>query len=322
MRSKPQFVIAGLFATALLMALALPAQAREVTIAWLDTQNPDIIGFRVYTGASLASMTQNGPDLSVGALTHDPNGDWTTKTNVSDTEIELLVLTAFAADGFESGYSNSKRYNDDDGDGVANADDAFPNDPSRWEEESTEPPTEPPPTAVQAQYRINAGGGAYSDPDGNSWQSDAGYFNVGETATRPAGINGTNLGPLYETERWDYAGGEEMTYSFPVDPGTYVVRLHLAERWSEVTQPGMRVFSVQVENQIVLQDYDVFAAAGFNTAVVEEFSAQVTDGSLDIEFLHGVQNPAVFAIEVLSETALPAGGLTVGKPGRPTLIAN
>ena len=34
-------------------------------IAWENAQNPDIIGFRVYTGPSFASMSQNGADLRI-----------------------------------------------------------------------------------------------------------------------------------------------------------------------------------------------------------------------------------------------------------------
>lgn len=364
MRLAMRFVNAGLCSAAILVLLALPAQARLVTIAWENAQNPDIIGFRVYTGPSLTSMQRIG-DLSVGSLSLDQNGDWTSNVNVSDTEIEYLVLTGYAADGFESDYSNHKLYNDDDRDGVANASDAFPNDPnewsdgdgdgvgdnsdafpndpdewsdrdgdgvgdngdaypddsSRWEPGSEPPPDDPPQGDYQSVYRINVGGDSYEDPEGNLWVSDTGYLN-GTTmiAPRSADTDGTNLDPLYETERWDPAGGEEMTFSFPVDAGTYIVRLHFAEKWSGITQPGMRVFSVRIEDQIVLQDFDVYAAAGFNTADVEQVSVAVTDGSADIEFLHGVENPMVSAIEIYSEEEAPGSGTVLGNPGRPILV--
>ena len=340
MRLAMRFVNAGVCSAAILVVLGLPAQARLVTVAWENTQNPDIIGFRVYTGPSLGSMARSG-DLSVGSLSLDHNGDWTANQNVSDTEIEYLVLTGYAADGFESDYSNSKLYNDDDRDGVANVSDAFPNDPnewsdrdgdgvgdnsdaypddpSRWEPGSEPPPDDPPQGDYQSMYRINVGGENYEDPQGNLWISDDGYLNTTTViAPRSAYTDGTNLDPLYETERWDRAGGEEMSFSFPVNPGTYLVRLHFAEKWSGITQSGMRVFSVRIEDQIVLQDLDVYAAAGFNTAVVEQVSVEVTDGSAEIEFVHGVENPMVSAIEIHSGEG--GSGTVLGNPGRPVLV--
>ncbi len=340
MRLAMRFVNAGLCSAAILVVLALPAHARLVSIAWENTQNPDIIGFRVYTGSSLSSMVRTG-ELSVASLSVDHNGDWTANVNVSDTEIEYLVLTGYAADGFESDFSNHKLYNDDDRDGVANVSDAFPNDPTewsdrdgdgvgdnsdaypddpdRWEPGSDPPPDDPPQGDYQSVYRINVGGEVYEDPTGNLWISDTGYLNADTyIAPRSANTAGTNLDPLFETERWDAAGGEEMSFSFPVDPGTYLVRLHFAEKWSGITQSGMRVFSVRIEDQTVLQDLDVYAAVGFDTALVEQVSVEVTDGSADIEFLHGVENPMVSAIEIHSGDA--GSGTVLVNPGRPILV--
>jgi hypothetical protein len=61
------------------------------------------------------------------------------------------------------------------------------------------------------------------------------------------------------------------------------------------------VFDVLAENATVLDDFDQVAAAGGDrTAVVRSVITAVADGSLDLEFRHGVQNPAIKAIEVLS----------------------
>lgn len=153
-------------------------------------------------------------------------------------------------------------------------------------------------TGGEVLYRINCGGPAYTDGDGNTWSADAGYYNVGSTFSTNDPIANTTLDPLYQSERWDKPAAPEMMYTFPVDDGSYEVRLHLAEIYGALQQPGRRVFDVKAEGQLVIDNLDVFARGGGDTAHVETFTIDVTDGSLNVEFVHGVENPAINAIEV------------------------
>ena len=63
---------------------------------------------------------------------------------------------------------------------------------------------------------------------------------------------------------------------------------------------GRRVFDVQVEGALAIDDLDIYAAAGARAALVRTVTATVSDGQLNITFLHGVENPLVNAIEVVS----------------------
>jgi hypothetical protein len=65
------------------------------------------------------------------------------------------------------------------------------------------------------------------------------------------------------------------------------------------------VFNVKLNNKLVLQNFDIFAAVDPNTAVVEGFNAVVTNGSIAIEFDRLVQNPKVNAIEILPVAGAP-----------------
>ncbi len=172
-------------------------------------------------------------------------------------------------------------------------------------------------TAAPAQviYRINCGGPNYLDINGNTWTSDSveGFFNTGESF--PNGgpdptleIENTDLDAIYRSHRFERpANPPNMIYALPVDPGFYSVRLHFADIfWG---QEGRRRFSVDLEGESVLVNYDIVGATGGrNIADVRQFVTQIVDGdpTLDIEFIHGpVDNPLISAIEVESIPPAP-----------------
>jgi len=110
---------------------------------------------------------------------------------------------------------------------------------------------------------------------------------------------------LFSDERWDPPGGPELQWDIPVGtPGTYEVRLHLAEIYSGASSPGARVFDVAIEGATVLDGYDAVADVGFARPVTKTFVVS-SDATLDIDFGHVTENPAVKAIEVLGA---PGGG--------------
>jgi hypothetical protein len=185
-----------------------------------------------------------------------------------------------------------------------------------------------PSVPTNVAIRVNAGGPQYTDPLGTVWQPDDGFYNTGLDYDTSASIQGTTMEMLYQSERWDPAGSPEMTYNFPVPNGEYRVRLHFAEVFAGTASPGARVFSIEIEGQTAYSDYDIFADVGFLTATVKESIATVIDGSLDITFIHNVENPKISAIEILTPDAAltnsPAliewGHIEVGSLGDVRLI--
>jgi large repetitive protein len=147
--------------------------------------------------------------------------------------------------------------------------------------------------------RVNAGGSAYTDGATNVWSADTGY-NTGSTASSGSAIAGTTDDTLFQTNRWDSAGGSELEYSFSVPNGLYKVRLLFAETWSGAYSVNARVFDVEVEGSLVLPDVDVYAQAGANAALALETTAYVGDGQINVRFIHGVENPFVSALEITS----------------------
>jgi N-acetylneuraminic acid mutarotase/uncharacterized protein YodC (DUF2158 family) len=160
---------------------------------------------------------------------------------------------------------------------------------------TTTPPPPPPPSG--SSLRINSGGPALS-VNGESWIADK-YFStdVSSTYSSTASIANTSNPEMYRTERF----GKTFSYNIPVTPGSYEVKLHFAELyWSNV---GARVFNVNVENgQGTLNNFDIYAIAGKNNAVVRNFIVNASDGSVNIAFTTLTDNAKISGIEILPST--------------------
>ncbi len=177
-------------------------------------------------------------------------------------------------------------------------------------QESTEVPApapEPEPAPSDNGYLssifIQSGSmNSYTDAAGVVWQSDR-YVSGGDIVDRGASvaIENTNSDRLYQTERWG-----PSQYKVPVENGTYTVKLHFAET-NQYYFAGKRVFGVNVENKS-LSNIDVFSeAGGLYKAIIKTISeVSVNDSTLNIDFIGGLDNPIINAIEIhkTSETPL------------------
>jgi hypothetical protein len=155
------------------------------------------------------------------------------------------------------------------------------------------------PAAAQTQQpiRVNCGGSIYTDSNGQVWQADTGY-NTGTGSTNTTTTTGTGDPTLYRSNRYN-ATTTPLTYSFAVANGAYRVNLLFAENAPGLQVTGARIFNVKLNGAIVLQNFDIYAAVGANTAVVESFNTTVSGGKIAIEFDRLVQNPKINAIEIL-----------------------
>lgn len=108
---------------------------------------------------------------------------------------------------------------------------------------------------------------------------------------------------LYQTARI----GENFSYNIPVPvSGTFKVRLHFAEIQSKYrpqsgSDPVERKFAVLAEGEPLLQSFNIVDnASGMYNAITREFSVEVTDGVLNLDFEGEGGEPAlVSGIEVI-----------------------
>ena len=164
--------------------------------------------------------------------------------------------------------------------------------------------------ATEAVYRVNAGGDAYTDADGNQWSADD-YFSGGTTTDVATDYGVTDIGntdddALYVTERYGQ-NGAPVNYTFPVEDGTYEVTLHFAEIWfgteygNTAGGDGSRLINANLEGgEAELEGYDIHADVGALNATTKTYTVEVTDGELNVNFTADVENPKVSAIEVAS----------------------
>ncbi len=149
--------------------------------------------------------------------------------------------------------------------------------------------------------RINVGGNATNGFLGDSlWNpaNDYGYENGSrQTISQGWDIANTTDDQVYRDFIKDIA-----TYRVRVPNGIYTVTLMFSE--NEHQSANQRVFDVQVEDQTVVQDLDIFQQAGARTAYnVTTEHVSVSDERLDVHFSDAHFNPPVLnGIEILQES--------------------
>jgi len=171
---------------------------------------------------------------------------------------------------------------------------------------SAPPPSSPPPpaaAAASAVYRINCGGGAVSPfsadqyaSGGSAWDDNVVVATSGVTNAAPAAV--------YRTERY---GNHSYTFGGLTAGASYVARLHFAEtKW---TTAGSRVFHVLINGTRVLNNFDIYAAAGLKRALVVDLNAVASaSGQLVIQYVTVVDNARSSGIEILTSDTPPAPG--------------
>ena len=166
-------------------------------------------------------------------------------------------------------------------------------------------------------YRVNAGGSEIAAPDGSiAWSADTASNNStfladpgsNSTAAFPAVEPGATVpaivpDAIFDTERWDSSGGSEMQWAFDVpEDGLYEVQLYLGNGSDGTSDPDERIFDVAIEGSVPenLDDIDLVEQFGHETGGVIYNTVMVTDGTLDLEFIHSaVENPLVNGIEIV-----------------------
>jgi hypothetical protein len=115
--------------------------------------------------------------------------------------------------------------------------------------------------------------------DDRPFQSGDFGFLDSKWGTVEFGIGGTADEDLYKSMRY---GRGVAFWADEVEDGSYAVTLLFAE--PQATAAGKRIFDVLAEGVVVVDDLDLFVAAGGRRlAHAETFEVTVTDGRLEIE---------------------------------------
>ncbi len=175
-------------------------------------------------------------------------------------------------------------------------------------------------------YRVNAAGPSLLAATGMDWSGDTAaapstYHNQSSNRatystvptvddTVPAGTPHA----LFDSELWDPAGGQDQQWDFPVTAGTPLeVQLYFANRCTCTDDPGERVFDVAIDGTTVLDNFDISASVGHDVGTMRSFDI-TSDGNVDIDLSHVVENPLVNAIEIKrTDVSAPADTASLTK---------
>lgn len=185
-------------------------------------------------------------------------------------------------------------------------------------------------------YRVNTGGADYRDADGQLWLGDRQWAEgrhwgwqswaedypdldpmLGSRRVSYDVIHGTPEQGLFQTYRF---GRDRLNYRFAVPEGEYEIELYFAEPWyghASIDATGWRIFDVAVNDQVVLDDLDLFAEAGINRAVKKVVRARAINGELRLHFPEVKAGQAVIAAIAIRH----AGQGHVTRPDGTDLIA-
>lgn len=167
---------------------------------------------------------------------------------------------------------------------------------------------------------------------------DGGVFGGGGQLADLAGERSLEEAQLFATERFTGNQNAKLTYTItedgdgaPLDPnGTYAIELSFAEIFFDsssanagINAPGLRVFDVEVNDEVVIADLDLFARAPGTHVIVERtVLAEVVNGAITIA-VDGIGKPenakinafkiTQVATSAVDETA-PVASLTVTPP--------
>jgi beta-galactosidase len=157
-------------------------------------------------------------------------------------------------------------------------------------------------------YRINCGGPAYVDENGNTWSADKGFSKSwaddfpempGDFASQRRTfdpVRGTRDWKLFQDFRY---GKDKLQYDLGLPNGEYLVELYFIEPWlgigGSMNAKEMRLFDVAVNGKTVLNDLDIWNEAGTNTALKKIVKAKITGGKMVISFPESKAGQAIIS---------------------------
>ena len=164
--------------------------------------------------------------------------------------------------------------------------------------------------------RVNAGGSSYTTTMGIVFSADKPYVSGdfgyvgGNVFSILNSIAGTEDDALYKY----YREGSPLSYLFDVSNGMYEVTCRFMEPY--LRRSGRRLFDVKAEGLVVVDNLDLYVAAGDRrTAFDTTLTVEVTDSQLNLDFVPSSgRPPLICAIEVLSVASKQAASLTDNEP--------
>ncbi|WP_162144210.1 PKD domain-containing protein [Sporocytophaga myxococcoides] len=168
-----------------------------------------------------------------------------------------------------------------------------------------------PMTEASILYRINCGGSEIQDSILN-WSLDkqltpSGYLETLNTTLTTGsdywkGPNNSDApNNVFGNNRYSFQNNTPMQWSFPVNPGQYILKLYFSDAGKK---DGTRLINVQAEGNEILHEFDIHKTFG-EAGGQQNFAIDINDGSLDLSLTATLNSAKIDGIE-LSQTGSAA----------------
>lgn len=173
-------------------------------------------------------------------------------------------------------------------------------------------------------YRVNCGGGDYTDTHGQLWQADKALTSVenvwgsvswtnvfeglhpmlaSQRSTNDP-IAGTRDWKLFQTFRY---GTDKLKYLFPVKPGKYQIELYFTEPWygtgGGMTCDNWRNFDIAINGDTIIRGLDIWRESGHDVALKKTLMVNAQSDIIEISFPNITSGQAIIsAIAIASES--------------------
>ncbi len=163
----------------------------------------------------------------------------------------------------------------------------------------------PTPTPVPAPggkliLAINAGGGASGSFVADTDYDQGNQYSDTSTTINTSGVAESIPQAVWQSCRWN------SSFTYTISGLTAGTTYTVALDWAELTwtAAGQRLFNVAINGSTVLSRFDVYATAGYKTALQKQFAAAAnSSGQIVIAFTQGgADNPFISGIEIWSPT--------------------
>jgi len=153
---------------------------------------------------------------------------------------------------------------------------------------------------------LNAGSDVNTSYQGKLFLGDKAFPTI-FNSTKTYRNTSSSTTELFQTDRY----GKTLTYTIPVDNGTYRIRTFHNELWfgfgGPAGQPGQRVFDILIEGVLVSDNFDLFVESNYEPTELVFEDIVITDGEINLGFIASANNASVSGI-ILERVEANSGG--------------
>ena len=145
-------------------------------------------------------------------------------------------------------------------------------------------------------------GDSYTVSSGTSFSAISMFYSERDISI-PDYIDNATYDDVMRIQRSNGSPEYPMIFAISLPDGEYIANLYFANLYNGTRHPGNRLFSVNLEGERRMTDFDPSAEFGHRKAGLIQHNVTVSDGVLEIEFIENLENPLINAIEILGDSS-------------------